>query len=850
VRWPLTGRGADLDHAVAMIESGTGIAFLGPAGVGKSRLLHELVDRFGGSGMATLRIAASESMKAIPLGPFVDLLPEKPAEDSLAMLGMTMATLRARATSRGLLLAVDDAHHLDRTSLALVINVITSGGALVCLTARTGEHLEEDLVGLWTNSVVERVDLSPLSETDSHALAEAVLGPIDPGLADELWRLSRGNPLVLHELIEGAAGRSITTTEEGIWVKQGELTGSPRLADLVASRLFGLPEPLRRDMELIAVGAPLPGSLAQLMLGEELADLEQRNLVRVTRLVDDIHVLPAHPLYGEILDSQLPEMRRQMTFRQLVEASLELDDDIDPLRVALWQRQGGEVLSRDVVLEGATEALARHDAVMAEDLIRQLPDVDDRAAVILGRALTYLRRFEEAEETLRGRDPGDDAIRADLASARAHNLGFGLGRVAEAVDLLGHVAGTVPGSMRARLDTERGMLAAIRGDFTDADRAGRSVIANPEASLEARASAYVNLSLALAMTADCDGFLEIVDQAYRLTRQAKGGLPLGEDQVAIMHFPALAAAGRIDESLAIVEEGVTRTAGSVLEATWLGSMAMGHDLQGLLHHGLEESRRAQELIEEGDPFHLEPQIRGVIALERGQLGDPGAIEEVEDIVFDHPDPRLSIWVDRGRVWALVAKGEADQAAELAVRHGLEAIANQHVFWGALVLHDAVRLAHPWLVADDLAALRNTRGARLINSMADHATALDAEDTEALIGVAQRLGAMGASLLAAEAAAQASVLGAGASAALAACLSMGWELVCEDPATPAIAARSAVVTPREFEVGKDAASGLTSSKISQRRFISVRTVDNHLRSIYRKLGVGGREELGALFAPIL
>ncbi len=800
--------------------------------------------------MATLRVAASESTKAIPLGPFVDLLPETPTEDRLAMLAMTLATLRSRATTRGLLLAVDDAHHLDPISLALLIGVITSESALVCLTARTGEQLDADLVGLWTNSVVERVDLSPLTETGSRALAEAVLGRIDQDLAAELWRLSRGNPLVLHELIEGAAGRSIATTDEGVWVRQGALTGSPRLADLVSSRLLGLPEPLRRDMELIAVGAPLPGSLAQVMFGERLADLEQRNLVRVTRLVDDIHVLPAHPLYGEILDSQLPETRRQTTCRQLVEAALDLGDGVDPLRVALWQRQSDNVLSRDVVLQGAAEALARHDANMAEDLIEQLPDIDDRAAVLLGRALTYQRHFEEAEETLRGRDPDDDALRADLALARAHNLGFGLGRVADAVDLLDTVANTVPGPLRARLDTERGMLAAIRGDFTDAERAGRSVLGNPEASLEARASAYVNLSLALAMTADCDGFGEIVDEAYRLTRQAKTELPLGEDQIGVMHFPALAAAGRIDESVAHLEEGVTRSAGSVLESTWLCSLAMGHDLQGLLRRALADARRAHALMEEADPFRLEPQVRGVTALERGQLGDAGAMEDVENIVFAHPDPRLSIWVDRGRVWALTAAGEADEAAELAAVQGREAIANQHVFWGALALHDAVRLGHPELVADDLAALRNTRGAQLINTLADHAAALTDKDPNALIGVAQTLGSMGALLLAAEAAAQASVLADGPGAALAACLSMGWELRCEDPVTPALTARSSVVTGREFEVALDAASAMTSAEISEKRYISVRTVDNHLRSIYRKLGVGGRDELRDIFKAIL
>ncbi len=46
----------------------------------------------------------------------------------------------------------------------------------------------------------------------------------------------------------------------------------------------------------------------------------------------------------------------------------------------------------------------------------------------------------------------------------------------------------------------------------------------------------------------------------------------------------------------------------------------------------------------------------------------------------------------------------------------------------------------------------------------------------------------------------------------------------------------------------AARGYTSPEIAERRYISVRTVDNHLRSVYRKLGVGGRAELSSVLEP--
>ena len=48
-----------------------------------------------------------------------------------------------------------------------------------------------------------------------------------------------------------------------------------------------------------------------------------------------------------------------------------------------------------------------------------------------------------------------------------------------------------------------------------------------------------------------------------------------------------------------------------------------------------------------------------------------------------------------------------------------------------------------------------------------------------------------------------------------------------------------LTAREVEVLQQAAQGLTYAEIAEQLIISVRTVDAHLRSVYRKLGVTSR-----------
>ncbi|MGM7679005.1 response regulator transcription factor [Microbacterium sp. A94] len=52
----------------------------------------------------------------------------------------------------------------------------------------------------------------------------------------------------------------------------------------------------------------------------------------------------------------------------------------------------------------------------------------------------------------------------------------------------------------------------------------------------------------------------------------------------------------------------------------------------------------------------------------------------------------------------------------------------------------------------------------------------------------------------------------------------------------------VLSEREFEVSRRAASGQTSPEIAQALFLSVRTVEGHLQRAFRKLGVAGRQQL--------
>jgi len=54
--------------------------------------------------------------------------------------------------------------------------------------------------------------------------------------------------------------------------------------------------------------------------------------------------------------------------------------------------------------------------------------------------------------------------------------------------------------------------------------------------------------------------------------------------------------------------------------------------------------------------------------------------------------------------------------------------------------------------------------------------------------------------------------------------------------------SAALTRREREIAADVAEGLANKHIARRRGLSVHTVENHLRSIFRKVNATSRREL--------
>jgi DNA-binding NarL/FixJ family response regulator len=69
-------------------------------------------------------------------------------------------------------------------------------------------------------------------------------------------------------------------------------------------------------------------------------------------------------------------------------------------------------------------------------------------------------------------------------------------------------------------------------------------------------------------------------------------------------------------------------------------------------------------------------------------------------------------------------------------------------------------------------------------------------------------------------------------------------MCGEVRTPGLSGgpEAERLTRRELEVAGLAASGASNKEIAARLYLSARTVENHLQSIYAKLGVTSRDKL--------
>jgi class 3 adenylate cyclase len=360
-RWEMSAVESLLDRAID--GHGAVVGFVGPPGIGKSRLVREVAamarrrgvevfTTFGEShtsqvpfhavarllraatgvdgldavtARARIRTQASEA-EAEHLVLFDDLLGIADPEAALPRIDPDARRRRLTALVNAVALAretpalyiIEDAHWIDEVSESMLTEflvVIPQTPSLVLITYRPEYH------GALTQMPgAQTVALAPLSDAETAALVSELLGP-DPsagGLGQKIAERAAGNPFFAEEIVHDLAERAVLRGERGAYSSTPEIAEVSVPATLqatIAARIDRLDPNAKRTLSAAAViGSRFDLDLLT-VLGIEpvVADLVAARFIDQVRFTRQHEYVFHHPLIRAVAyESQLKSDRTEL----------------------------------------------------------------------------------------------------------------------------------------------------------------------------------------------------------------------------------------------------------------------------------------------------------------------------------------------------------------------------------------------------------------------------------------------------------------------------------------------------------------------------------------------------------
>jgi DNA-binding CsgD family transcriptional regulator len=898
-----------LDRVLAQARGGRSgvLALVGEPGIGKTVLLEHAASR--ADGMRVLRARGVESEAEVPFAGLAELLrpalaaferipapqatalagalalgpARAQAQDRFAVGAATLSLLSAFAEDAPLALLVDDAHLLDGSSaeaLLFAARRLVADPIALILTIREGEP------SLLDGADLRMVRLAGLDRADAAALLAGA--DVAPEGVERLHRATGGNPLALIELAPDAAQLAAAPPGAPIPI-------STSIAAAFARRFGRLPEPTRRLLVLAAASdggtlAVLARAGASLGLDvEDLAAAEQAGLV----VLADGAVAFRHPLARSAVyaDASAPE-------RRAVHAALAgalPDRDVDR---RAWHLAAASVGPDDDACAALAQAGARARertaytvAAAAFERAAQLAVPDETRGRLLFDAAEAAWRGGSAERTV-----------ALLAGARLHAADPLL--LARIDQLRGHVAmrrgpvmdgyPLVVAAAEAIAPTEPElavvMLAdAVHGCFYAGETAAMTASAARAVELaqgqgSRRATFFAAMANAMALVADGRGE-EGAAEARRAVEILERSDELRDDAPLL----AWAALGPMWLREADSGRGLVERALSQARA----ESAVGI-LPTLLHHVARDQATtdqwpaAEASYDEAIRLARETGQRTELAAALAGLAWLQARQGREAACREHVAAAAELCAELGMgtygVWAIQALGDLElglgRAAAAVVHHEAQADALRARGIADVDISPAPELVDGYLRLgrreEAVAAAREfvagaeakgqpwalARAARCRGLLAEEADELEACFKQALelhartpdgFETARTLLAYGARRRRARQRVRAREP---LRAALELFEQLGAEPWAEQARTELAATGETArrrdastlddLTPQERQIARLLADGKTTRETAAAVFLSPKTIEYHLRNVYRKLGIGSREELAAAF----
>jgi DNA-binding CsgD family transcriptional regulator len=901
---------AAIERLLADARVGTSgvLVISGEPGIGKSALLAYATERAGG--MRVLSARGFEGEASIPFAGLLELLrpvlgriaalpvPQAAALRAALALGpgvrgerlvigaATLGMLAAAAEERALCVLVDDAQWLDQPSADAILfaarRVLADPIAIIVAvrSAEPSPFAEADL----TTLALEGIALGPSEEL----LALVRAGGVPDGGAARLHRATGGNPLALIELADEAESVAASLVA-------GPLPIATTVERAFAGRIARLSEAARRSLLVVAASSTADlGVIAQAgrVLDIDIAALQEAEAAGLVA-VSDGRIEFRHPLVRSAVHSAADPAERRAVHGALAETLSEdryADERAWHLGAAAF---GPDDAAAGALARAAARARGRGAyaaaALTAERAARLSTDEDARGRLLLeaasnawiaGRGAHAVVLLDEAALLT----PGGSGA-ADIAHLRGH-VALARGDAMHARGIFREAA------ERSGADDQHTALLWAEASYAsfsagrmepmlDDARAACAALAPGADGIEA-CTARLALGMALVFSGAGDegprvlreaiampGYAQLLDGPPLIWRWAlEAPLFLREAETARESFElALSVArergiaGALSALLCMLaRDAATTDRWPAARARYYEAAELAHDtgqpgeecaaLAGLAwleaREGLEERCRAhasEALVlarEYGRGLYEAWALAALGDLELA-LGRPAeAVERLADMttalaalgigdVDLSPAPEL--------VEALVQCGRGEEALPLAESYRERAAAK----------------GQPWALAratraDGLVAADAEFAAAFELALAHHEATPDTFErarTELAYGErlrrARRRGDAREHLRAAFAAFRALGAEPWAERARLELAATGETARKRDPST------LDQLTPRELQIALDLAAGLTTREAAAKLYLSPKTIEYHLRSVYRKLGIASRSELTEAFA---
>ena len=380
------GREAELEQLRAALERalaghGQVVAVVGEPGVGKSRLVLELIHSHRMDGWLVLESSAVSYGKAAPFLPIIELMksylgvedrddarrvrekltgklltldealrPALPALQAILdlpvdagwkslgadqqrqrVLDAVRRVLLRESQAQPLLLVLEDLHWIDADTQALLENLVESlpSHRLLLLVNYRPEYRH----GWGGKTYYGQVRLDPLAPASAEALVEVLLGAdleLAP-LRSLLITRAQGNPFFLEESVRALAETGVLAGERGAYrlAKAVQVVQLPETVQaILAARIDRLPPDDKSLLQSASViGKDVPQALLHAIAGlpehdlpQALGRLQSAEFIYETRLFPEVEYTFKHTLTHEVAYASLLHERRRALHAQVVDA--------------------------------------------------------------------------------------------------------------------------------------------------------------------------------------------------------------------------------------------------------------------------------------------------------------------------------------------------------------------------------------------------------------------------------------------------------------------------------------------------------------------------------------------------